>query len=225
MKLSSLIKATRESKQWTQKQLADKLGVTPGYISNWENEHAQPDKYLDELEEILEVPLQIGRWLRQTRQERNVTVKDLANESGYSKGYIYNIENGHIVNPNPETILALCVAMGVENTPLGLISDESTKNKGESIIGEHYSADLENLDEVAGIPGIYIFWSANDLPIYVGQSGDIARRIGQHRDKFWFRDPVVFSLTYIEIGDEEVRKSVERILIELLDSSLIINKV
>ncbi len=38
-----LIKELREEKQWTQKELADKIGNVQRNISNWENGTSEPD--------------------------------------------------------------------------------------------------------------------------------------------------------------------------------------
>ena len=223
-----MIKVAREKKGWTQQQLAEELGVSSGYVSNWENAHAYPSNFLNELEEILEIPLHIGSWLRETRKERNISVKELSNKSGYSTGYIYNIENRTIVNPKSETLQNLAEILGTDELPIDprkTTLDEDVEESEGSSIGEYYTVDLEYLEEVSGVSGVYIFWSANDLPTYIGQSGNIATRYRQHRDKFWFKEPIVSYMTVIEIEDERVRKSVERILIDILRNTLLINSV
>lgn len=51
-----VIKRKREARNWTQKQLADQLHVSPKSVSRWENNHGYPDiALLPELARILEL--------------------------------------------------------------------------------------------------------------------------------------------------------------------------
>lgn len=42
MQFAALIKRARKAKRWSQKQLADTIGVTPGFVTKLEAEHAFP---------------------------------------------------------------------------------------------------------------------------------------------------------------------------------------
>ena len=65
--------------------------------------------------------------------------------------------------------------------------------------------------------------SAN-VRIYVGQATNIADRIQDHLDKFWFKRPIVELGAYIEINDKKLRNQVETVLIQFLKKNAVINK-
>lgn len=226
MQLAKIIKQARKSKGITQRHLAVLIGVQPYLVSHWETNRAHPREYFDKLEDILGIPLQQGKWLREKRKERGLTVSQLAERSGYSIGFIYNIENGNTPSPNPNTLQTLAESLGIDEPTLRYNTEFTREvNQGStSHIGELYDVDIENVDEIAGISGVYIFWSAKRQPIYLGQSEDIGNRYKQHKDKFWFKTPIVSSMSYIEIQDNNLRKSVEKILLSVLRDILVINR-
>ena len=74
-----------------------------------------------------------------------------------------------------------------------------------------------------GVPRL----SANDIsgrPIYVGKASRIKDRVDDHKEKFWFKQPIVQSAAYIEIGDARLRDQVETVLIQFLKNNAVINK-
>lgn len=226
MPLAREIKQARKNKKLTQKQLADQIGVSTNLVSQWERNLVHPREYFDKLEDSLDIPLQIGKSLRMTREGLGVSVKELARKSGYSEGFIYNIENGNAPNPNPNTLEKLAVALGVDASTLQCKTEigREEERHGQSDISELYNADVEKLEELLGKSGIYVLWSDKRQPIYIGQSDNIGRRCKDHKDKFWFRPPVVSSISYVEISDKDTRKSVEKLLLKVLQNILVINQ-
>ncbi len=90
--------------------------------------------------------------------------------------------------------------------------------------GQLTDFDPNNDDDLPDAPGVYVFYDISQRPIYVGESGNIAGRIRQHRDKFWFKPPIVELGAYIAIYEDGLRKSVEKVLIRFLKSNAVINK-
>lgn len=226
MQLAKIIKQARKSKRMTQRHLAELIGVQPYLVSHWETNKAHPHEYFDKLEDILGIPLQQGKWLREKRKELGLTVSQLADRSGYSIGFIYNIENGNTPSPNPNTLKKLADSLGIDEPTLRYNTEFSKDaNQGSTVhIGELYDVDIENVEDVVGISGVYIFWSAKGQPVYLGQSENIGMRYKQHKDKFWFKTPLVSSMSYIEIEDNNLRRSVEKILLCVLRDILVINQ-
>lgn len=229
MKIAEIIRRARLKKGLSQAELAEKLGVSTGYVSNWENGHADPKNYYEKIESILDthMPIDIGLWLSESMIEQEATVSEIAEKSGLSTGYLYNIQNGHSKNVSDDAIQRLTNALGVENPRKRSNSqdEEDLSDSGEQdVIGNHYDLDLENLEDFDEVAGIYIFWDKNDRPVYIGESKNIYNRIKQHSEKFWFREPVVQSASYIEVDDSDLRRKVERTLISVLSYELVFNK-
>lgn len=55
-------------------------------------------------------------------------------------------------------------------------------------------------------------------------ANDIADRIRDHEDRFWFKRPIVERASYIPVKDDKLRRQIETILIKFLKSNAIINK-
>lgn len=55
--IGTRIKRARERKRWTQKRLADEIGVSQKTIDNWENGRTEPKSSIGALEEVLGVRL------------------------------------------------------------------------------------------------------------------------------------------------------------------------
>ena len=58
--IGTSIKRARERKRWTQRQLADALGVNVKSVDNWENGRTSPRSSIGALEEVLGVDLTAG---------------------------------------------------------------------------------------------------------------------------------------------------------------------
>lgn len=58
--IGTRIKRARERKRWTQKRLADAVGVSQKTIDNWENGRTEPRSSIGALEDVLGVSLDAG---------------------------------------------------------------------------------------------------------------------------------------------------------------------
>ena len=72
--------------------------------------------------------------------------------------------------------------------------------------------------------GVYVLYDISERPIYVGMGRNIGKRIQDHDEKFWFKKPIVETGSYVEIGDELLRRQIETLLIKFLKSNAVINK-
>ena len=232
--LGERLKNVRIQNGLTQAELADRMKISPGAVSHWENSRVEPDeKNLKSLELILgpfastkkrpeNRAKPFGSWLNETRIVKGLSVADLAEAAGVSVPTVYNIENGRIDNPRRQTVRRLVRALG-ENTPAEAIARTEEEAKIEGL-GELVGFNPHIIDEVPAAPGIYVFYDVSDRPIYVGESGDIKRRIRNHRDAFWFKEPIVETAAYVEVRDSDLRKKVETMLIRFLKSNAVLNK-
>lgn len=224
----------------TQTDLGAKLEVTGATISNWEKGKITPS--LQQKARITSIlggfavgstassddasvrpgPSAFGVWMNKTRLEKGLAVAELAESSGVSVPAIYNIESGRIANPRSATVQRLERALGSElpaETRREILAEATIEGVGELIdFRPHEDGDLPS------VAGIYVFYDIAERPLYVGQGGDIKKRIRSHRDKFWFRSPIVETGAYVRIDDEGLREKVETLLIRFLKSNAVINK-
>jgi len=235
------IRRARVEQGLTQRQLADKVGVTQAQVSNWERGKFKPDEaQLAKIEqvlsivrpgpkkqdhndsELLEASRAFGRWLERTRNEAGLTQGELAAKAGISVPAIYNIESGRSMNPRAETRRKLEVALG-QTTPAEVVE---VSQDASNIEGLGPLTDFEPYDENdrPGCAGVYVLYDVSDRPVYVGKADRISARIRDHEDKFWFKRPIVESAAYIEIKDKTLRHQVEQVLIKFLKSNAVINK-
>lgn len=101
---------------------------------------------------------------------------------------------------------------------------ESESEQGVAGLGSLKDFDPHSDADRPTSAGVYVLYDISDRPIYVGRSQNIARRIREHDDKFWFKRPIVNHASYIEIPDKTLRDQVEQILIKFLKSNAVINK-
>ncbi|MGC9983433.1 MAG: helix-turn-helix domain-containing protein [Polyangia bacterium] len=239
------IRRGRIKNAWSQKELAEKLGVTQGTISNWENGKGSPDRsQKNRLQEVLGLreadrvttgaekvaqergeeagPAAFGTWLNRMRLERGLSVAELASKAGISRPAVYNIESGHIENPRPETVRRLEQALGKE-----LPAETKKEIRAEATVegvGEFVEFDPNDKNDWPDMSGIYVFYDISGRPIYVGQGSNIKRRIQDHEQKFWFKSPIVETAACIEVKDDSLREKIETILIRFLKRNAVINK-
>ncbi len=234
------IRRARIRNAWTQAELAAKLDVSGATISNWETSKivptlgqksklkvflglvSQKNGTRSEVRGTEDGPAAFGVWLNRTRLERNLSVPELAAASEISAPAIYNIESGRIANPRRETVRRLEKALGSElpNEAKQEIRQEATI-KG---VGELIDFDPHEDGDLPSIPGIYVFYDISERPIYVGQASNLKARIRTHREKFWFKAPIVDTGAYVQVDDEDLRAKVETLLIRFLKSNAVLNK-
>lgn len=135
---------------------------------------------------------------------------------------IYKIESGDIANPRKVTRDKLAKALGAA------VPEDVTREVSESAViqglGEMIDFDPHDEADWPKSPGVYIFYDRANRPIYVGQGRVASVRIRDHRTRFWFRDPIVSSGSFIEIREDALRVQVEKLLIRFLRQNAIINK-
>jgi transcriptional regulator with XRE-family HTH domain len=227
----------------SQDELAVRLEVSQPTISTWETGASMPrDDTRRALERVLDIGSEdepggdaqdqgdntgteaspFGEWLVRARNRLGVTRRELSTRSGLREPHIWKIEVGKIRNPRPETRKRLEQALG-EAAPLETVQlteeDAVIPN-----VGTLTDFDPHDDTSLPAEPGIYVFYDVSERPIYVGESGDISRRIREHFDKFWFKPPVVESAAYVRIQDRELRRQVEATMISFLKSNAVINR-
>lgn len=69
-----------------------------------------------------------------------------------------------------------------------------------------------------------MLYDISDRPVYVGQGQVIRTRIRDHSEDKWFVRPFIETAAYVEIRDEQLRKSVENVLIRFMKPNAVINK-
>jgi transcriptional regulator with XRE-family HTH domain len=221
------LKKLRVQANLTQVQLAQKLGLTQPAVSALENgahPSAEQQKKLSEVfgnsEDAVSNPF--GDWVKREREKLNLTVQELAVKSKVSVPGIYNIEAGRNTNPRQVTKDKLAKALGAK-----IPGDVTAIVKNQSEIdGMGAFTDFEPFspDDLPKTAGIYVLYDVTERPVYVGEGGDISKRIKSHNDKFWFKRPIVDTASYIEVSDEKLRVQIEKLLIKFLKSNAVLNK-
>ncbi len=232
------IRARRTARGLSQATLADRVGVTQATISNWESGRSSPSaEQTATLRDALgPVPTGeqgggsaapsdggYGDWLSATRVQQGLSRAQLAARSGVSAPQIWNIETGATGNPRSSTRTKLERALGV-SPPEALV--EAVRQEAEiSGVGQFVDFDPHDESDFPSEPGVYVFYDISDRPVYVGQSGDIRRRIkGDHLEKFWYRPPIVEKASYVRVEDQTLRRQLEDTLIKFMKSNAVINQ-
>ena len=225
--LGENIKKARKKYGFSQTALANELGITSAAVSHWETGTSRPtSENIERLEVILGPvnPLSIGVWLYEARKTKNFTMEKLSKTARVSITTINNIENGYTENPRKDTIERLQKALSVD------VPEESLRasNEASEITGlghlTDFSPDLTAKSEWPSVSGVYVLYDISDRPVYVGQSRNIAKRLKEHSDKFWYREPIVKYASYVPIEDNDLRRQTEDILIKFLKSNAVLNK-
>ena len=228
---------------WTQTDLGDKVGVSQMTISNWEAEKTLPKpeqkaklfellgiglikpekgERMDGAHESEAGPSAVGSWLTKSRLERKMSIPELAASSGVTPAQLYNIESGRTTNPRQATIQRIEKAFGEALPPetKAEIKDEATVEG----VGEFVQFDPYDPDDWPDAAGIYVLYDISDRPIYVGQGGSIRKRIRDHEEKFWYKQPIVSTATYLAVPEKSLREKIEKVLIRFLGKNAVINK-
>ncbi|HAF11854.1 MAG TPA: hypothetical protein DCK98_17515 [Chloroflexi bacterium] len=66
--------------------------------------------------------------------------------------------------------------------------------------------DLHDDDESPAESGVYVFYDVSDRPVYVGESGNIRRRIADHDETFCFRSPIVETASHVRVEGQKLRR-------------------
>lgn len=226
------LKAARLNKEMTQADLASKLEVTQGTISNWERGKGGPgEEQREQLEKILG-PLSatdsqersdLALWLRKKVEEmqKEKTIQVIAAECGVSVPTLYNIMNDIVKVPQNSTIEKLNRYFGKMPSE---VSDEAETRSTIRGLGTYSEFDPFDREEWPTTPGVYILYDISGRPVYVGKSrNSIAQRLQDHHTRFWYKSPVVKLGAYIHINDRDMITAVEALLIKALRSMAIMN--
>jgi transcriptional regulator with XRE-family HTH domain len=224
---------------WSQDDLASRLGVSQPTVSTWENGTSEPrSQNLAALSRLLDIqgvrPAEdasqaeapttspLGEWLIRVRTRRNMTRRELSEQSGVSEPQIWNIETGKTLNPQAQTRERLTTVLG--ETP----SEETIQvTEDEAAIPDLGALTDFDPHDAANLPdesGVYVFYDISERPVYVGQSDNIKRRVSDHDQAFWFKWPIVDTAAYVRITDPALRLQIETIMIRFLKSNAVINQ-
>jgi transcriptional regulator with XRE-family HTH domain len=232
--LGTLIRERRHANALTQADLAKRLEVSQGAVSQWEigklvpseNQQAKLDEILrgigPDAEEITEAETQspVAAWLSRALGKKGLTAGELATKADVSVATVYSILAGRAQNPHPRTITALEKAL---REPFESKEDAREASAIEGI-GELIDFDPYDPKEIPAKPGVYVLYDISQRPIYVGKAKKIATRLNSHGDKFWYKRPLVETGAYIEIQNEQLRDQIETVLIQFLKNNAVINK-
>lgn len=216
----------------SQGDLADKLNVAQPTISNWEREKGEPTEDQKKiLRRVLDLPEDknsiadaspLAAWLTKARLEKGWSVPELAHAAGLTPPGVYRIESGVTRNVRETTRKKLERALEV------LIPEDTAKEVSEEAdvqgLGAFEDFDPHLDSDRPPEPGIYVLYDISERPIYVGEGGNVRKRIKDHEDKFWFKRPIVESASWIKVEDATLRNQIETILIKFLKSNAVINK-
>ena len=131
-KIGKLIANARKRKNYTQVELAEKIGVTDKTIGNWEHARSMPDMSLwKDLCTILEIDTyelifgekkgkkskvksleKMGRTIQERRIEQNLSQHNLASKVGVTRIAILKIEKG-MFYPMLETLVKISNELNV----------------------------------------------------------------------------------------------------------------
>jgi transcriptional regulator with XRE-family HTH domain len=235
------IRRNRTANGMTQSELAEKLGysnATP--ISNWERRASKPNTAtVEELEALFgrfddggskeaftEVDLDqsnFSQWLLEHRKRHGLTLNSLSEKSGVNVTTIWQIENGRINYPQEKTRAKLFKALGGKPFDLGkpeVIEDNEEMGKG---LGEFLQFNPHDKDDWPNVSGVYVLYDISDRPIYVGKGSPIKNRIKDHKSRQWYVKPFVEKGAFIEIRDNGLSSSLEKILIKFMKSNAMVN--
>lgn len=216
----------------SQGELAEKIGVAQGTVSNWEREKGKPS---GEQQKQLQMILGSGSpesgiadasplaaWLTKARSSKGWSVPELAHEAGLTPPAVYRIESGVTRNLREETRAKLEKALDVklpEDTAAEVAEESRIEGLG-SLEDFDPHLDTDRPDE----PGIYVLYDISDRPVYVGEGKNVGKRIKDHEEKFWFKRPIVETASWIKVADDNLRVQIETLMIKFLKSNAVINK-
>lgn len=205
--LGEAIRRARLAQGLTLAELASKLDMTGAGVSHWETGRVSPNENkIRKLEQILgplsvpevgqEPELSIdtttsifGVWLRKARTEVGLSVPELARAAGISPVAIYHLEAGRSQNPQSETKIRLERALN-RQIPDEVKTEISEEQRIEGL-GSLTDFDPHDRRGLPNVPGVYVFYDVSERPIYIGKAANIADRVLNHFEKFWFKSPIV----------------------------------
>ncbi|MBO8129681.1 MAG: helix-turn-helix transcriptional regulator [Peptococcaceae bacterium] len=156
------IRALREERGYTLQELAKKASLSLSYLSEIERGSKHPSlKTIEKLAKALHIPknqlldagsndnnLSIGHKIRLIRNEKNLSLQELAQRVGISLSYLSEIERG-LVSPSLTTLKRLAKELGVP--PLVLMGYEGSLGHKLRALREEYGMTQAQLASLAGV--------------------------------------------------------------------------
>lgn len=156
------IRALREERGYTLQDLAKRAKLSLSYLSEIERGSKRPSlKTIDKLATALNVPktqliegevtdtgLALGEKIRIIRNEKNLSLQELADKVGISLSYLSEIERG-TVYPALNTLKR--VADGLDIPPSALMGHEGTLGHKLKALREEYGLTQAQLANLAGV--------------------------------------------------------------------------
>ncbi len=146
IKIGRFIQETRKNKNITQKELADRLGVTDKTVSRWENGHYLPDISLwKELCEILEIGV-LDLINGEQINDKNISKQEMESS-------IFNtvkITNKKINSMKKKIIIILCIALFIIIGTIAISIYHISKNKKEDFIPIQFTSRYASIEKEDG---------------------------------------------------------------------------
>ena len=192
------------------------------------------DLQVDQSDEAVAIPVDptgpgpFGRWLYAELSSKNMNSWDLAQSSEIPEEHIEQIIRGEIRHPMPAVMKSIQESIDEKldaKTIDAIREDSEIEGFGEFV-------DFDPHGDTARWPtggGVYVFYDVSSRPVYVGETGDLHRRMkdyfSPHRRMWWVSQPIVETASFIPVEDTKVRKRLEKILIRFLKSNAVMNRV
>lgn len=93
-------------------------------------------------------------------------------------------------------------------------------SKVKDKFGEFAEFDPHSLENRPQQPGVYVLYDSDGYPFRIGQTGNIRKRIPQHKRQWWHRKAVLNRASWIRVCSEAQRLLVEEILIKFINWGL-----
>ncbi|GAW93138.1 helix-turn-helix domain-containing protein [Calderihabitans maritimus] len=163
----SYLRSLREERGYTLREFAEKAGISPAYLSQIENNQKTPSiKTLQKLARALNLDkeqlivlteptpgISLARKLHALRTAKNLTLDDLAKQSGLRSGYLAQVEAG-MVYPPYSVIARLAEALEVTTSALFAAEKGNLGDKLRALRQER-QLTLEQLAKSIGVsPGL-----------------------------------------------------------------------
>lgn len=232
------VRRARIGSALSQAELGSKLGVSQAAVSSWEQGRVVPrpeqkaglkrvlgDSLFDQDEggaAPISRPIEssVGAWLTAAREKAGLSVYELAAKAGISGTAIYNIEQGRIARPRPDTLRKLGEVLKAEMSPKTVSEADQAELSG---LGVFDGFDPYKDSDLPSTPGLYVLYDISERPIYVGEGPDIKERIREDQEEFWFRRPIVETAAYVAIPNKSLREKIERLFLGFMKATIVMN--
>lgn len=146
----------------------------------------------------------------------------MARKAGIATTTVYLRESGRIKNPRQDTVRKLEDALK-EGFPKDA-AQELSQESSVAGLGELEDFDPNEESEWPLGAGVYVLYDISERPICVGQGESVRRRLIDHQQKFWFKQPLIQTGSFLPIRDATLRRQVETLLIKFLRKNAFLNK-